>query len=1802
MSFGNAGSCLLTVGDRKGATMSRRSVHRIGFFCIAIIMSAGLCALLLSPRLMAASKTAARQDKSFSLEIYADLMSRTVLDESELADELALDLLRHSKLLPPAVDFCTSLNAGVLSYDPVAFPAWMFRDAELSYVRGVPAYEIRLSLDFNTWETRIEDAASGAVLWKVQPPYDFTMQALVRAIWGDAIFNDALADSVLRAYSPSRLSMRYSLISSADALDYASALSVDMAVASLAAKSSFPGRLRVGGGDTNDWEITGIDLSSSDIEITFTTPTNWVSTNVIDIFSTENLIHYWWDLAGSTNGTNEVTWIDTATSGVETRFYRVADGETDTDSDGATDAHETLAAHSDPDDGDSYPVNISGTITHSNSPQSGTIYIMAVTNESSWDPSLWRRAELTSPGAYTNANVATLHSYWFKAFRDWRANGILDPWEGTGIYSTVSTTVTGALSSIDINLTDPDASIAGFLTYTGRQDGIIRAIASTSDDWSTNNQDTITSFSEEYVIQNLSQTNYYVKAWIDGDDDGIYDDDREASESWTNNPISLTNSIWDIDMTLEDVDADSDDIPDWWEILHFGNTNQAASADYDSDQMPNDYEYAQNFDPTNAADAMQDADSDGYPNVYEYKHESDPWNISDDPGETGGDPDAPTPSVIVVTNGSIQAGLTTATNDYDIVRLDPGTYTGSTNRNLTFPTHPILLIAKEAATNTIIDCLSSNRAITFTSQSNHTALIQITIANGSEADGGGILISNASPLIAACIFTDNAASDDGGAIRCDGDDTAVTIRDCEFSNNSSVDKGGAIYCTDSADDIQVLDCTFNSNTAGDNGGALAVKKADITVRGCVFAENVATNDGGAIHLDENSDTLIEECLIQNNTANADGGGIRCKDRSDAIVNSCDILANTAHDNGGGLFCNDSADPVISNCVFNGNIAWDHGGGLYIKDSDAWVGHSLIISNTATDGAGIGCISSTPTVVTCAIGDNLAFLDGAGIRSKESILTARNLLIVGNRAFGQGGGIHIKGGYGEIENVTVADNISRLTGGGIAITESGVVTGANAVIWGNAPDECETNAILTYSCVTDWTGANMVTNAPLLASGTYHLLTNSPCIDAGTNLTWATNTVDVDGESRIVNTNIDIGCDEWQYGAGSGSTTGGIPMFASSTGGTSSAWSSTGAGGAVGPNETKLGITMCDHSGSTSELYSISFSNSVTNIVLQAPTFGIYYSTNYIFQSGTSYTVRIEHVASNGMSDCYGGAPDYDYTAWVQGLPASTNGGHAEWIFGPGFALHDPDEIFGTHGYGGCTSTFYADGKTATLYVLDLDLDVDTNNDGTIDTNNSGEDEYEQYEPGVIVCKDRHGDSTNLDHLVEMKLAFWPTNLTNVALNLESTSGGSLVKLWADTNKTTEVTLPTNWNFTADSPPTSLWIDGVSTGQVTLDLYFDTTGGVELLRDTIAVYVAPTVSWGPRSRMPPGEMVAVSWQPFAWSGSTWFPGWPTWGGDTNCAWAALDKIQSQGYDVDDFMFLDDTPEDNDFGTCTLTNLKSLRYSPVLVMATHGSSNYFYAVAGTNQAAIDTWRNGEAGTSTDHVCSYPSDIYVACISNSWVTNNWHLPALPPDEDEDLDWMRSITLLDVCFGAEGGSISLLDLVGGRTRLGYPGLDPNTTNNNSRLFGRMNGSLDAGSEGTRRTTGAAYDGWTYASNMVMRGSEWTTLAPAPVAVFPDSPPGNRRGWGCVVFDTYMDDTFASASQALVKVTGACAVSNFRWVDNGSGSFCVGFDFDNPVVGGTQMKAVSEKCLHESGNSGGGSELDGDRISPNGDDKIWGF
>ena len=215
-------------------------------------------------------------------------------------------------------------------------------------------------------------------------------------------------------------------------------------------------------------------------------------------------------------------------------------------------------------------------------------------------------------------------------------------------------------------------------------------------------------------------------------------------------------------------------------------------------------------------------------------------------------------------------------------------------------------------------------------------------------------------------------------------------------------------------------------------------------------------------------------------------------------------------------------------------------------------------------------------------------------------------------------------------------------------------------------------------------------------------------------------------------------------------------------------------------------------------------------------------------------------------------------------------------------------------------------------------------------------------------------------------------------------------------------------------------------------------------------------------------------------------------------------------------------------------------------------------------------------------------------SWavkVSSDWHAANYAASLNDN----RAITFWDICYSAQGSGneTAVKEAAGGRWRIGYwePTNQSECSDTNRLFLRRMNGTLGGG---LSRTAGKAWNGGTgYSTNTRMKGNDWTTLCPAPMAnnpVFPASDPGRTYGWGCVVFDTYMH-TAVAAAQALLRASGAPTYDH-RWCTSAHGGFILGFDYDKTDGTATTMRAVGQHCVSQDGR-----RLDGDRVAPNDQD-----
>lgn len=511
-------------------------------------------------------------------------------------------------------------------------------------------------------------------------------------------------------------------------------------------------------------------------------------------------------------------------------------------------------------------------------------------------------------------------------------------------------------------------------------------------------------------------------------------------------------------------------------------------------------------------------------------------NIADDPrfiDRTAGDfrlaPDSP----------CIDAGSGAATNDLDgrprpldgngdaVVQVDMGCYelapTGLVHRvalGSTNPLRPYLTWDRAAAT--IDDAIAEAAPGDTIMLSNGTYHLGTTVivppertfcslhgASVTILDGGG---SNRCVWLGSNAVLEGLTVQHGSATGLAGGvyaETGSRIRNCVISSNSAVGTPG----TPGGD--------FPGGSGGEALGGGAYLLPNCVVEDCTIEWNLAsgsyggdTEIGTAGHggpargggLYGTGGVVVARCLVQGNTASGGSGGSASHGQG----------GNGGDASGGGLHL---PGGQVQECRLSENKATGGGGGWGFMDAYGYGGtarggaifgsegaqtrNSLLVLNAALGGASAPGFNGTGR--------------GGGVCGENGDVI-RGCTIVSNRVwdaesfsgYGYGGGVHF----------------------------SGEGTNLNSIIWSNqAPDGPDVHGGGTsmYCCAGILLGGEgNIFADPLFvdpAAGNYHLLTNSPCVDTGTNLTSAGITNDLMGVARPQDGNndgvseFDMGCCE-----------------------------------------------------------------------------------------------------------------------------------------------------------------------------------------------------------------------------------------------------------------------------------------------------------------------------------------------------------------------------------------------------------------------------------------------------------------------------------------------------------------------------------------------------------------------------------------------------------------------------------------------------------------------------------------------------
>ncbi len=242
---------------------------------------------------------------------------------------------------------------------------------------------------------------------------------------------------------------------------------------------------------------------------------------------------------------------------------------------------------------------------------------------------------------------------------------------------------------------------------------------------------------------------------------------------------------------------------------------------------------------------------------------------------------------------TVQSAITAAQNG-DTVLVDPGTYVESITPN----GKAITIRSSQGAEVTTIDAGFAGPGLAvIAGESPQTVIEGFRFTNGVGFPvafinnvpiraGGGVYVSNSSPVIRDCIIEGNHATR-GGGIECSG---SVFVQRCVIRSNIALRKGGGATILPGG--LPVMEnCLITGNSAGFAGGGIAAEGTTMAlVVGCLIADNVlpgpatvaSLKPGGGVFLHSAAAITLSSCTIARNVANV-GGGIGCDGDISAVV-------------------------------------------------------------------------------------------------------------------------------------------------------------------------------------------------------------------------------------------------------------------------------------------------------------------------------------------------------------------------------------------------------------------------------------------------------------------------------------------------------------------------------------------------------------------------------------------------------------------------------------------------------------------------------------------------------------------------------------------------------------------------------------------------------------------------------------------------------------------------------------------------------------------------------------------------------
>jgi len=382
----------------------------------------------------------------------------------------------------------------------------------------------------------------------------------------------------------------------------------------------------------------------------------------------------------------------------------------------------------------------------------------------------------------------------------------------------------------------------------------------------------------------------------------------------------------------------------------------------------------------------------------------------------------------------------------------------------------------------------------------------------------------------ATLYVDDSAPPGG-----DGTSWAAAMRDLKTATETAYASdgllsevrvaGGTYKPVQSSTDrtlsfVLAAGCAVRGGYAG--YGAPSPDERNIALYPSILSGDLLGNDGP--NFANNADNTYHVMIVD-----AADGGSTLDGFTITAGNANAVPTGVWNSLGGGLFAF-LCEPTISNCQFTGNSA-NGGGGMTLDDAPGLVSACRFTGNRAAAGPGGGLslwIGEGPAITNCLFASNSATAGGGGVTFFQSSGNIINCTFAGNTAGGGGGVNARKGSVGYLTNCVLWGDLAsqgpEIRIFNVLATEPfSTITVANCDVAGG-----QAGVFVGPGNTLVWGAGNITPPAdPLFVNspGDLHLMTGSPCVNAGDNAAVPPGIVtDLDGNPRFAST-VDLGAYE-----------------------------------------------------------------------------------------------------------------------------------------------------------------------------------------------------------------------------------------------------------------------------------------------------------------------------------------------------------------------------------------------------------------------------------------------------------------------------------------------------------------------------------------------------------------------------------------------------------------------------------------------------------------------------------------------------